>query len=244
MLRLLRPARRAGPGDPRRLSRRPADRRTAPAVRGAGTLARVPGGETERGARAVRRLVIVIGSTRPGRNGLPIAAWFTERAREHGAFEIEVVDLVELDLPLLDEPSHPRLRRYTKEHTRAWSATVARADAFVFVTPEYNTGYPAALKNAIDYLNQEWRYKPVGFVSYGGVAAGTRAVAQLKQVVTTLRMFPVVEAVNIPFHTQFIDEDRRVRANEVMEQAAVAMLDELVRVEAAVRTLREDTADE
>jgi NAD(P)H-dependent FMN reductase len=188
----------------------------------------------------MRRLAIVIGSTRPGRNGLPIARWFVERAEAHGAFEIEVVDLAERDLPLLDEPSHPRLRRYTQEHTKAWSATIAGADAFVFVTPEYNTGYPAALKNAIDYLHHEWRYKPVGFVSYGGVAAGTRAVQQLKQVVTTLRMVPLVEAVNIPFHTQFIGEDRVVRANEVMEQAAVAMLDELVRVEAAVRPLRDD----
>ena len=110
----------------------------------------------------------------------------------------------------------------------------------MFVTPEYNTGYPAALKNAIDYLHHEWLYKPVGFVSYGGVAAGTRAVQQLKQVVTTLRMIPVVDAVNIPFHAQFIGEDRVVRANDVMEQAAVALLDELVRVEAAVRSLRGD----
>jgi len=186
------------------------------------------------------RLAIVIGSTRPGRNGLPIARWFTERAEKHGGFDIEVADLAEIDLPLLDEPHHPRLRRYTRDHTHAWSETVARADAFVFVTPEYNTGYPAALKNAIDYLHEEWRYKPVGFVSYGGVAAGTRAVAQLKQVVTTLRMFPLVEAVNIPFHTQFITEDRRVEANEVMEQAAVAMLDELLRVEAQLRHLRPD----
>ena len=95
------------------------------------------------------------------------------------------------------------------------------------MTSEYNHGYPAPLKNAIDYLNQEWRYKPVGFVSYGGVSAGTRAVQQLKQVVTAVAMFPVPAAVHIPFVAQFLDSDGVVQANEVMEQAAIGMLDEL-----------------
>jgi NAD(P)H-dependent FMN reductase len=185
------------------------------------------------------RLTIIIGSTRPGRAGLPIARWFADRARSHGGFDVHIADLAELDLPLLDEPHHPRLRQYTHKHTKDWSAIVEASDAFVFVTPEYNYGYPAALKNAIDYLQQEWRDKPVGFVSYGGVSAGTRAVQQLKQVVTTLRMVPVVEAVSIPFHPQFIGEDGRVQANEIMEFAADAMLDELVRVEGALSPLRD-----
>jgi NAD(P)H-dependent FMN reductase len=185
------------------------------------------------------RLTIIIGSTRPGRAGLPIATWFAGRARSHGGFDVDVVDLAELNLPLLDEPKHPRLREYVHQHTRDWSAIVDASDAFVIVTPEYNYGYPAALKNAIDYLQQEWRDKPVGFVSYGGVSAGTRAVQQLKQVVTTLKMLPVFEAVSIPFHAQFMGEDGDVRANEMMEQAADAMLHELVRVEGALRPLRE-----
>ena len=185
------------------------------------------------------RLSIIIGSTRPGRAGLPIADWFSDRARQHGGFEIDVVDLAELNLPMLDEPNHPRLRQYTHQHTKDWSARVAGSDAFVIVTPEYNHGYSAALKNAIDYLHHEWHYKPVGFVSYGGVAAGTRAMQQLKQVVTALRMLPLTDAVNIPFHTQFLDDDGRVEANEVMEQAADVMLDELLRVEATLRPLRE-----
>ena len=88
----------------------------------------------------------------------------------------------------MDEPNHPRLRQYTKQHTKDWSAKVEAADAFVFVMPEYNYGFNAPLKNVIDYLNQEWAYKPVGFVSYGGVASGTRAVQMIKQVVTTLKM--------------------------------------------------------
>ena len=183
-------------------------------------------------------LTVIIGSTRPGRAGQPIAEWFVNRARFHGGFDVEVADLADIRLPLLDEPNHPRLRRYAHQHTKDWSAYIDHADAIVFVTPEYNHGLPATIKNAIDYLHEEWRYKPVGFVSYGGVAAGTRAVEQLKQVVTCLRMVPVVESVNIPFHTEFLDDDGRVQANNVMEQAADAMLDELLRVEGALHTLR------
>jgi NAD(P)H-dependent FMN reductase len=183
-------------------------------------------------------LTIIVGSTRPGRAGAPIAQWFAARAKDHGGFDVNVVDLAELGLPLLDEPNHPRLGQYTHQHTKDWSAIVDAADAFVIVTPEYNYGYPASVKNAIDYLHHEWRDKPVGFVSYGGVAAGTRAVQQLKQVVTTLRMLPVFDSVNIPFYNQFLDSDGVFQPNAVLEQAADAMLDELVRTEAALRPLR------
>jgi NAD(P)H-dependent FMN reductase len=184
------------------------------------------------------KLLIIIASTRPGRIGLPVAKWFYERGAEHGGFELKLVDLADLDLPLLDEPNHPRLHQYTQEHTHAWSAVVDDADAVVFITPEYNYGYPAALKNAIDYLHHEWRYKPVGFVSYGGVAAGTRAVQQLKAVVQAVQMFAVATAVNIPFVQQFLTEDGRIEGNEVMTQAAAEMLDELARVAEALGPLR------
>jgi hypothetical protein len=113
-------------------------------------------------------LQIIIASTRPGRVGLPVARWFESRARTHGGLDVEVVDLAEIDLPFVDEPNHPRLRQYTQQHTKDWSAKVDAADAFVFVMPEYNYGFNAPLKNAIDYLHQEWLYKPVGLVSYGG----------------------------------------------------------------------------
>jgi NAD(P)H-dependent FMN reductase len=183
-------------------------------------------------------LTIIIASTRPGRAGLPIGTWFAERARAHGVFDVSVADLAAVDLPMFDEPEHPRLRRYRNAHTKGWSATVGAADAFVFVTPEYNHGYPASLKNAIDYLSEEWAYKPVGFVSYGGVAGGTRAVQQLKPVVGALRMHPVVDAVHIPFVAQFLDENGALQANEVMQEAVVTMLDELELAEAALRPLR------
>jgi NAD(P)H-dependent FMN reductase len=183
-------------------------------------------------------LTVIIASTRPGRAGLPIAEWFIDLAKRRGDFEVRVADLAQINLPFMDEPNHPRLRQYTHQHTKDWSARIDESDAFVIVTPEYNYGYPAALKNAIDYLHQEWQDKPVGFVSYGGVAAGTRAVQQLKQVVTTLKLVPVVESVNIPFHTQFIDGSGRVQPNDVMNDAADSMLRELVRLEGVLRPLR------
>ena len=148
-----------------------------------------------------------------------------------------MVDLAELDLPFLNEPKHPRLRQYTQDHTHAWSATVQRADAFVFVTSEYNHGYPAPLKNAIDYLHHEWQFKPVGFVSYGGVAAGTRSVQQLKPVVASVHMMPAVAAVNIPFVQQFL-KDGVIEANEIMVEAASDMLDELMAIQEALAPLR------
>ncbi len=98
----------------------------------------------------------------------------------------------------MDEPNHPAQRKYTKEQPRRWSARVDSADAFVFVMSEYDYGFSAPLKNAIDYLHHEWGYKPVGFVSYGGISGGTRAVQMIKQVVTTVRMMPLPEAYLFP----------------------------------------------
>jgi NAD(P)H-dependent FMN reductase len=186
-------------------------------------------------------LQIVIASTRPGRVGLPVAEWFRGRAEAHGGFELDVVDLAELDLPFMDEPNHPRLRRYEHQHTKDWSARVAAADAFVFVMPEYNYGFNAPLKNALDFLHHEWAYKPAGLVSYGGVSAGTRAAQMIKQVFSSLRIQPLFAAVSIPFVAQLVDDEGRVEANETMGEAASAMLDELVRVEAALRPLRENS---
>ncbi len=188
---------------------------------------------------AMPTLQIIVASTRPGRVGLPVADWFTARAQAHGAFEIDVVDLAELALPMMDEPNHPRLRRYEHQHTKDWSARVDAADAFVFVMPEYNHSYNAPLKNAIDFLHKEWEYKPAGFVSYGGIAAGTRALQAFKPVVAVLKMTPITEAVNIPFVRQFVNDDEVFVPNEVLEQAADTMLAELARVEAALRPLRE-----
>lgn len=186
------------------------------------------------------KLQIIIASTRPGRIGPKVAEWVATAARTHAGFEeIELVDLAELDLPMMNEPRHPRLRDYVHQHTKDWSARVDAADAFVFVLPEYNYGYTAPLKNAIDYLHQEWAYKPVGLVSYGGVSAGTRAAQMVKQVVTTLKMMPVFEAVSIPFVHSMVNEDDQLEPNDVLVAAAKAMFDELRRVSDALRPLRQ-----
>jgi NAD(P)H-dependent FMN reductase len=182
-------------------------------------------------------LHIIVASTRPGRIGLPIASWFREQALEHGGFEVQWVDLAEWNLPFMDEPHHPRLRQYTQEHTRRWSAHIDSADAFVVVTPEYNHGYTAPLKNAIDYLIHEWAYKPVGFVSYGGLSAGTRAVQMLKPILSDLNMTPIVAAVYIAYVEQFMS-DGTFTPPDALARSAQVMLGEIQRVEALLRPQR------
>lgn len=151
-------------------------------------------------------LQIIIASTRPGRVGPSVADWIYERAVAHGGFDVELVDLAEVNLPMFDEPRHPRFGEYVHQHTKDWSATIGRGDAFVIVMPEYNYGFNAAIKNAIDYLNAEWRHKPVGV-------------------------------------QQFLDDHQRLQANDVMEGAAVAMLDQLLQLTRALRPMREPAAE-
>jgi NAD(P)H-dependent FMN reductase len=173
-------------------------------------------------------LQVIVGSSRPGRVGFPIATWFADIARQHGAFEVELVDLAEVNLPMLDESRHPRFAQYEHQHTTQWSATIARGDAYVFVTPEYNRGFSGVLKNAIDYLMVEWAYKPAGIVSYGGVSGGTRAANMLIQVLSGLRLIILQEAVNIPFVGTLI-RDGEFMPGPISIDAAVLMLDELHR---------------
>lgn len=186
------------------------------------------------------KLEIIIASTRPGRVGPSVAQWIRDQAVEHGGFdEVELVDLAEVNLPFMNEPHHPRMRKYVHQHTKGWAKKVAEADAFILVMPEYNYGFNAELKNALDYLHHEWHYAPVGLVSYGGVAAGARAAQMIKQVLTTLKMTPLPEAVSIPFVQQFLDEERKIQPNDVMQTASKVMLDELVLVTEALAPLRD-----
>ncbi len=152
-------------------------------------------------------LKIIIASTRPGRKGPILADWILEKARVHSEFNIEVLDLASINLPFFDEPHHPRLQQYTHQHTKDWSTRISGADAFILVTPEYNYGFPATIKNAIDFLYHEWRYKPLGFVSYGGISGGTRCVQMLKLTLTALDIVPLTAAVNVPLFTQHIKDD-------------------------------------
>lgn len=183
------------------------------------------------------RLNIITVSTRPGRAGPVFADWIASLAREEGSFDVHEVDLAEFDLPVFDEPNHPRAEDYENEHTKAWSASVDAADAFVFVTPEYNYATPPSLLNALTYLSREWSYKPAGFVSYGGVTGGMRSVGMTKQVLDTLRVVSIPEGVPIPAFFEHV-KDGRFEPKEIHETGAQAMLAELHRWAVALKPMR------
>lgn len=183
------------------------------------------------------KLHVIIGSTRPGRVGPSVARWFEEYARNHGVFEAALIDLAEFSLPIFDEPKHPRLRQYQHEHTKRWAASVAEADAFAFVTPEYNYGTSPALLNALDYLVVEWSYKPAGVVSYGGVSGGLRGAQHLKQTLTSLKMVAPPEGVGIPNVASHV-KDGVFASNDLIDLSAKTMLDELARWAPALKPMR------
>ena len=183
-------------------------------------------------------LKIIVASTRPGRKGLAIAEWVHNIALRHPDFNAELLDLAVVNLPFLDEPHHPMMQQYEHQHTKDWSATINSADAFIIVTPEYNYSFTAPLKNALDYLYKEWNYKPVGLVGYGGVAAGTRALQALKQVLTAQKMMPLPESVNIAFFQQYFDEGGKFAGDERLEKSADLMLNELKRWTVALNSMR------
>jgi NAD(P)H-dependent FMN reductase len=184
------------------------------------------------------KLHVIVGSTRPGRKGSAIARWFYSFAADHGKFDPVFIDLADFNLPVFDEPNHPAMQQYVHPHTIAWAKSVEMADAFVFVTPEYNSGPPPSLLNALNYLYKEWAYKPAGFVSYGGIAGGVRAVQMLKQTLTTLKMMPMAEAVIAPMFQEFIDDNGRFVPNAMHSQSARETLDELYRWTNALAPLR------
>jgi NAD(P)H-dependent FMN reductase len=186
------------------------------------------------------KLKIISSTIRPGRKGPLIAAWVEGVAKKHGNFDVEVLDLGTLALPLMDEAHHPVLRKYEHEHTKRWSAMIDEADAFIFVTAEYDYNYPAPLRNALEYLVHEWAYKAAGLVSYGGVSAGTRAVNSLKNDLASLRMVPVGDMVNFSFFSQHINDAGVFVPNEASHKAATAMLNEIIRWTHGLKLIKEN----
>lgn len=183
-------------------------------------------------------LHIVISSTRPGRVGPAVANWLHDFARQHGQFDARLVDLADFNLPIYDEPHHPATQKYEHAHTKAWAASVTAADAFVFVTPEYNFGPPPSFVNALNYVYREWNYKACGFASYGGVSGGLRSVQMAKQLVTTLKMMPMVEGVAVPMVANSLDQDGAFVSNHLVDHSARQMLDELYKWTQALAVLR------
>ncbi len=147
---------------------------------------------------------IILGSTRPGRNGEAVAKWVYELARQRTDATFELIDLKDFALPHLDEAMPPTMGQYANDHTKAWAATIDRFDGFVFVTPEYNHSTSGALKNAIDYLYKEWNNKAAGFVSYGGLG-GARAVEHLRLIVGELQVADVRAQVALSLITDFVN---------------------------------------
>lgn len=185
------------------------------------------------------KLHILITSTRPTRVGPMFASWLKEAADRFDGFEVEVVDLADFNLPVFDEPNHPLMQQYEHEHTKKWSAKVSEADAFMFVLPEYDYFTPASLVNAIQYLSKEWNYKPVGFLSYSiGVSAALRSVQTTKQLVTSVKMMPMSEAIAVPFLKNLVNEKGEFVAGEINEKAAQANLAELLKWTVALKTMR------
>lgn len=184
------------------------------------------------------KLKIIVGSTRPGRVGPTVGSWVEKAAREHGGFDVELVDLADQNLPLLDEPAHPAMQQYEHDHTKAWSAKMAEADAYVFVTPEYDSFPNAALINAIQALVREWSYKPAGVVSYGGISGGLRAGQELRLMLAGLGIMPIPQGVPVPFFSEFIDDNAVFTPNEKMADGAKLMFAELAKWGDALKPLR------
>jgi len=182
------------------------------------------------------KIGIIIGSTRPGRNGEAVARWVYEQSKKRNDATFELIDLADYQLPLLDEPYPAMMHQYTKDHTKKWSAKIAAFDGFIFVTPEYNHTTSGALKNAIDYLSVEWKNKAVGFVSYGAVG-GVRAAEALRLIVGALDMAPVSAQVTLSLFTDFVKmTDFRPADRNVTDLTAV--VDQVIAWTNALSSLR------
>lgn len=180
---------------------------------------------------------IILGGTRPGRNGEAVAKWVQQIAVRRRDAQFELVDIADFNLPLLDEPVPPSMGQYSKDHTKRWAAKIASLDAFVFVTPEYNHSTSGALKNAIDFLYAEWNNKAAGFVSYGS-AGGARAVEHLRLIMAEVQIATVRAQVMFSLFTDF-ENFSTFKPREMHEPSLTAMLDQLVAWGNAMRTVRQ-----
>lgn len=169
---------------------------------------------------------VILGSTRPGRFGEQPAAWLMQLTKEHPEATYEFIDLADYPLPFMDEPVPPSMvvnGEYTHEHTRKWAKIIGEADGFIFVTAEYNYNMPAVLKNAIDFLGAEWRYKPAAFVGYG-VGGGIRAIGALRTSLSQLSMYGLRDEVHFVNYWSQLDETGKLQPTEEQTQLAHKLL--------------------
>ena len=183
------------------------------------------------------KIGVIIGSTRPGRIGEAVGKWVFQQAQQRKDAEFELVDLLEFNLPLLDEPVPPSQGKYSKPHTKAWAAKVASFDGYIFVTPEYNHGTCGALKNALDFVYAEWNNKAAGFVGYGS-AGGVRAVESLRLVMAELQIADVRAQVSLSLFTDF--ENYSVfKPDPRHEKSLATVFDQVIAWGGAMKTLRQ-----
>lgn len=179
---------------------------------------------------------IIVGSTRPGRVGRKIADWFMGQVSDDQQNTYEIIDLAEVNLPILNEPMSASQQKYEFDYTKEWSKTISKADGYIWVTPEYNHSTSAALKNAIDYLYLEWGYKPVGFVGYGTLG-GSRAIEHLVGIASQLNMVPVSKRVSIMAPWSAVSEDGQVDPNAVIGNPQ-GLVSEVAKWAEATKSLR------
>jgi NAD(P)H-dependent FMN reductase len=181
------------------------------------------------------KIGIIIGSTRPGRAGEGVAKWIYEMSKARSDAEFELVDVKDYDLPLLDEPELAATQKYSKEHTKKWSAKIAEFDGYIFVTPEYNHSTSAALKNALDFLYIEWTNKAAGFVSYGAIG-GARAVEALRTIMAQFKIADVREQVMFFNADDF--ENGVLKPKPRHEKSVNTLFDQVIAWSTALKTLR------
>ncbi len=181
------------------------------------------------------RLLIIWGSSRQGRKGGVVAGWARNRASADSRFEVDFVDLRELNLPFFDEPTSPlsmqSLDDYTHPEGKAWAQRVQAADCVIIVTPEYNHGPPGVLKNTLDWVGKPWTDKPVGLISYGGISGGARAVEQLRSITIELGLINVANAIHFPFFRKTFESDEQ--PSESTNEKLKKILDEIIRIRTA-----------
>jgi NAD(P)H-dependent FMN reductase len=196
---------------------------------------------SERTVVSELKIGIILGSTRPGRNGKAVADWVLDKAQARIGADYDLIDLADHPLPHMDEPMSPMLGQYAGEHTKAWAATIAPYDGYVFVTPEYNHSTSGVLKNAIDYLYAEWTNKAAAFVSYGSVG-GARAIEHLRAICSELQIAHVRQQLSFSMFTDFENFSTFRPVAGIHDDAATVMFDQLEAWAAALKPLRKEAA--
>jgi NAD(P)H-dependent FMN reductase len=185
------------------------------------------------------KIKVITGSVRPGRFNIQPATWIADIAKKHAGIEVELIDLQELNLPFYDEPKPALYGNYVHAHTKKWAKQIGEADGFIFVTAEYNHSYTPVLANALNFLNAEWNYKPVSFVSYGSAAGGARGVEHLRGIAGELRMFDLREQLLLPNYYHNLDEQGNYKFTEAEAEHAQTVVTELATWAKKMKVARE-----